>query len=67
MYPQGENEEIDFADNRHSDPDFDHTNFSQIPSVPSDLISAKLPKKHKFYLGYHLEMIHPITSKSLEK
>jgi hypothetical protein len=46
------------------------TNFdvSQIPnpSVPNDLILAKLPDKHKFKfeVGLHLEMIH---ERSLER
>ena len=37
------------------------------PSAPNDLISTKLPEKHKFEAGFHLEMIHPITFKSLER
>ncbi len=36
-------------------------------SVPNDLISTKLPDKHKFEVGFHLEMIHPVTSRSLER
>ena len=51
--------------------DNEETNFdiSQIegPSVPNDLISTKLPDKHKFEVGFHLEMIHPVTSRSLER
>ena len=36
-------------------------------TVPNDLISTKLPDKHKFEVGFHLEMIHPVTSRSLER
>ena len=49
----------------------EETNFdiSQIEglTVPNDLISTKLPDKHKFEVGFHLEMIHPVTSRSLER
>jgi hypothetical protein len=37
------------------------------PAAPEDLITPKLADKHKFEAGYHLEMIHPLTSKSLER
>ena len=52
-----------------SDTDLEAFDFSKVdgPPVPDDLIAAKLPDKHKFEAGFHLEMIHPVTFKSIDR
>ena len=53
----------------NNDPNLEAFDFSKVegPPVPDDLITAKLPDKHKFEAGFHLEMIHPVTFKSIDR
>lgn len=46
--------------------DFDISKLDGVVA-PEDLILPKFPEKHKFEAGFHLEMIHPLTFKSLER